>query len=418
MNSLERLSGSRSGSVASVIALAAVPFCLVAGMAVDYATWTFNKQTLQVAAEESALAGARVLAGADATPAEARLAALALIPGGTSGLVPQVSVDPYTRTVMVTIDAKGGRSLSNLALTSESAISVMGIARVQKSAEPSDPPLCALALDPRAERALLSATGARVSARNCWIQVNSTAQRAVSFTGMSVLTSSANCFVGGVDHGSSLILPAPTLGCRPMVDPFAAYVSPKVRECDHKNFKVSGGSRTLQPGVYCGGITLENVRKVTLKPGLYVIKNGLFTVTGGGNLEGDGITIFLTGNKPGLNWSDAGSYRLIAPSENQPGIPGFVVFLDRNAAASGRSVISASGRMWLEGIVYLPTQDLEVASAGPAEGAPFTVHIARTLKYSGPGQILLHTDASRTSVFVPEELRSVHSGAREVVLVR
>ena len=45
---------------------------------------------------------------------------------------------------------------------------------------------------------------------------------------------------------------------------------------------------TLQPGVYCGGMSFSGPVNVTFAPGLYMIKDGVITETGG-TFTGNGV---------------------------------------------------------------------------------------------------------------------------------
>ena len=172
----------------------------------------------------------------------------------------------------------------------------------------------------------------------------------------------------------------------------------------------------LSPGVYCGGLTLSSVATATLLPGLYVIKDGLFKMSGGGTFIGNGVTILLTGNSVGLDWSGGGSYHLVASSSGP--LAGFAIFMDPNATPAAKSVISGTGAMYYEGILYFAGQQVEVSGTGLtyAAVAPWTILIANNFVYSGGSQMVVKADATLTSVFIPPELLTPSSGGGQVVL--
>ncbi|MGB6836984.1 MAG: pilus assembly protein TadG-related protein [Dehalococcoidia bacterium] len=55
-------------------------------------------------------------------------------------------------------------------------------------------------------------------------------------------------------------------------------------------------TRTIQPGVYYGGLLLEGGGTVTLQPGIYVMAGGGFTKKGNIVVQGDGVLIYATYN--------------------------------------------------------------------------------------------------------------------------
>jgi hypothetical protein len=126
-------------------------------------------------------------------------------------------------------------------------------------------------------------------------------------TGNAAINSVENCFVGGVQKtGNCSVSPAPDGSCKGIPDPLASYLATNpvnVAGCDHHFYSASGNqSITLNPGVYCGGMTFSGPVNVTLSPGLYVIKDGTLSETGG-TFTGTGVTLFLTGLNAGIQMS-------------------------------------------------------------------------------------------------------------------
>jgi lipoprotein-anchoring transpeptidase ErfK/SrfK len=68
---------------------------------------------------------------------------------------------------------------------------------------------------------------------------------------------------------------------------------PAYSGCDQTNFSAKK-KVTIDPGVYCGGMQFNANADVTFNPGVYVVDGGNFTVNGGGNLQGSGVTIVFT----------------------------------------------------------------------------------------------------------------------------
>jgi hypothetical protein len=66
-------------------------------------------------------------------------------------------------------------------------------------------------------------------------------------------------------------------------------------------------NNTLQPGVYCGGLSIGNTNGATytLNPGTYIMAGGGFTVNGPATVKGTGVTIYNTSSG---GWGCSASY--------------------------------------------------------------------------------------------------------------
>src|SRR5207237_3103630 len=104
--------------------------------------------------------------------------------------------------------------------------------------------------------------------------------------------------------------PTPVTNIPSEVDPFAGLQAPTVGSCTAHPAKVSvsGGTPTLSPGTYCGGISVSNAT-VTFSPGLYILaKNtnnsaGVGLTSSGGNthLLGTGVTFYIDSGQINVN---------------------------------------------------------------------------------------------------------------------
>jgi hypothetical protein len=109
--------------------------------------------------------------------------------------------------------------------------------------------------------------------------------------------------VGNYTQGGSSTL---TLAKPPVVnawaieDPYGSLTIPPLGACDHNSATYSGGTATIDPGIYCNGIGFGANADVTLNPGTYYIDQGDFAVTATARLRcaciapGDGVTFVLT----------------------------------------------------------------------------------------------------------------------------
>ncbi|TCD14243.1 TadE/TadG family type IV pilus assembly protein [Oricola cellulosilytica] len=259
-------------------------------------------------------------------------------------------------------------------------------------------PLCIVSLNKTAKRSFLESGKSHVTGNGCRVHVNSANVEAVTLSGGSTLTSTENCIVGGVKQGLTSITPRPPAACEQIDDPFAAIAKPAVGTCDYYNF-TANANMTLYPGVYCGGMRISNAT-FDLKPGLYVIKDGILESTGGATIRGDGVTFFLTGIDAGVVFSGGGKYQLSAMTTGS--LAGFVVYLDPNAVKQDKSTVSGGGDTYYEGAMYFPEQTLLISGGGTVTTpSPFTAYVADMIEFTGGSQLTIGIDPSATKVPVP-----------------
>ena len=158
----------------------------------------------------------------------------------------------------------------------------------------------------------------------------------------------------------------------------------------------NGGSITLEPGTYCGGILVKD-GNVTMEPGVYIMRGGGFTVEGGdADVFGESISIYNTcyyacdGSDNGkehysiLDINSSATVDLSAPSCNGGGgssctkaLDGILFYSDRNARASddpgGAPVnrIDSDVDARLSGAIYVWNQHLKFHS--DSTGSPSDV---------------------------------------------
>jgi hypothetical protein len=266
-----------------------------------------------------------------------------------------------------------------------------------------------MALNPTAQAALQLTGNATITitAPNCVLQVNSSNLDAVDLTGNAKISSVENCFVGKVRSvGNASISPAPDSICKPIPDPFSAYPPPPVGSCNYTNYSLSGNKTvTLQPGVYCGGMNFSGSVNVTFAPGLFIIKDGAITETGG-SFTGQGVSFFLTGSGAALQLSGKADWHIVAATGGP--LPGFAIFLDPSGPsglAASSSSLSGQSELYFEGVVYLPQQQVTISgTASAVSPSPYTSFIADTLSFVGNGELVVNNDITKTKVPIPTAL--------------
>jgi hypothetical protein len=209
-----------------------------------------------------------------------------------------------------------------------------------------------LALHPHAAGAFTSSGKGVTVTGSASVVVNSDNSKALINSGSGVVsvTGGGAINVTGNYQGSNFS-PLPTTGVKPTPDPYAYLPMPDPISLGLINRTYSGGSMTLNPGVYQGGIVVSG--DLTLNPGIYFMKNGPFDNNKGYNVTGNGVLIYsdqgdiiITGN---------GDLK-ITPLTSGP-YKGFSLMLNRSA--SKKITIIANGTSsYVGGTIYGANADI------------------------------------------------------------
>jgi hypothetical protein len=411
---IHRFATGTDASILPIFVLTLLPVVAGIGAAIDYSRASQFRTRLQYVLDTAVIAGARDGSDAWATTAAQFFQGNAQ----TLGVSVNASAFNLTSTRAYAGSASASVPTDFLGMFGINSINVSVNSTAAVSNTSSNAYYCVLALNDTAQSAL-NLTGnssITINAPNCVVQVNSNSRSAITTTGNAVISSSQNCFVGGVsDTGNSSVSPPPEAACSPLPDPFAAYPRPSVGSCDYTNYSLSGNKTvTLQPGVYCGGMNFSGKVDVTFNPGLYIIKDGTISESGG-TFNGDGVTFFLTGAGAAVQLSGQADWHIIAPLGGP--LPGFAIFLDPNGpsgAAATSSTLSGQSELYFEGVVYLPKQQVTITGSAEAIApSPYTSYIADTLNFTGNGQLVINNNAT-TSVPIPTAL-DVQTGGKVVL---
>ena len=260
---VERFRQDRSGNMAIIAALGAIPMILAVGFAVDYSRASSAKADLQEAVDAAVLAGAR-----DATAAWTTVA--------TNMFNASLRTKDFTlATKSFTQDASGnyvGTASGSVKTTFSGLMAVTSLpvnATATAVIKAATDKVCILLLSTSATPGLLLNGGANISAPNCQVHVKSTANPAVTFNASTTLSTKKTCIAGAniIDNGGTH--PNVSKSCATVSDPFAGTLpTPSSSTCTYSNVNVNGGAYTAYPGVYCGWTNLNNNVALTLQPGV------------------------------------------------------------------------------------------------------------------------------------------------------
>jgi hypothetical protein len=143
---------------------------------------------------------------------------------------------------------------------------------------------------------------------------------------------------------------------------------------------------TINPGTYCGGITVSGTTTLTLNPGTYILYGGGLNVSGGSNLIGNGVTFYNTGTTNGntaykpIVFSGGSATVLKAPSTGS--LTGILFFQDRSITSTSQNTISGGSGAVFQGALYFSTTPL-VYSGGSGVNTAYTILVADRITISG-----------------------------------
>ena len=191
------------------------------------------------------------------------------------------------------------------------------------------------------------------------------------------ITAASIGYAGLITENGTTFVDASPEPSIPATDPCAqisgcAYLTdnpPATTPCDHTNLSYNGQqSVILQPGVYCGGLTLNGGVNATFSRGLYVF-TGNVTSNGGNVLTGTNVTFDFTSGSITLNGSETAT--LSAPTT---GNYSNVLFYQPKANTS-TPTLNAGNVGSLVGALYFPGGTV----TGNASGDYWTLLIAASI---------------------------------------
>lgn len=244
-------------------------------------------------------------------------------------------------------------------------------------------------LDLHAPAALKSTGESFVHVRGSKIIVNSSASDAASTTGGTIIAPvmdiTGGTSVSGTKGGFEAeinygVLPSPD-PLRHIPEPDAAQFSVQSNRPIH----VSNGTRTLQPGVYAGGITVSGRGNLQLQPGIYIMDGGGFKFSGQGTLNAEGVMIF---NAPKLSShvvSITGTGETIMSPPDATIYKGLTLFQARKS--TNTMSVSGGGFMDISGTFYTANGTLQVGGGG--DGRVGSQYISRLLDIVGSGGLVI-----------------------------
>ena len=357
------------------------------GLAVDVGYLELLQTRMQTAADAAAMGGVqefRMNGSNGVTAAAKRDAAANGFTDGVNSVTVTVNRPPATgystsdpTAVEVIVTQHAGTLFLNALGLRSATVKARAVAK-QPSAS-----TCMYALDPAASGALSVSGGVGITSA-CGIVVDSSSATAFSASGGATLTAPSISVTGNYSiSGGASVSPTPAAHAAAQSDPLAYISAPAVGACNFTGFSVSGGAtKTISPGVYCGGISISGGSTVTFNSGTYVMLGGGLSFSGGATITGDGVTVYNTydGTHPygSIQMSGGATVTLSAPTTGS--LAGMLFFQDRSVAGGAASSFSGGASLNLTGALYFPTT--AVSYSGGTK-APYTILVAKSISFSG-----------------------------------
>ena len=344
---------SRRGNVAVIFALASPLVIGSAGFTVETSYWYYRQHQLQGAADDAAYAAgleSRNFASLSTIQATALSAATQnsfVSASGTIDVQNPPTSGPYAgNPAAVTVSLTQNEQRFFTQMFSNSAVVATATATSVHAASSA---ACILALDPAASRAAYFSGSATLTLNGCVVMADSTASDGIYVWGSSNVSAQCAVSVGGIQNSGGLhtACTTPQTNAIPAPDPYTQLPAPPI-----SGACASTSGNTLQPGTYCGGLTIQGNK--TLSPGTYVINGGAFKVNNNANLTGNGVTIYLA-NGASTSMNGGATVTLSAPTSGT--YSGILFFGDRSSPGVSQTFNGTAGSL-MTGVLYFPTQDL------------------------------------------------------------
>ena len=162
----------------------------------------------------------------------------------------------------------------------------------------------------------------------------------------------------------------------------------------------TGHSLVLQPGTYCGGLTVDGVN-VVFQPGTYIMLNGPLTFKNRASAVADGVTFVMDGFNSVLTVETGSDVFVKAPSRGD--LAGLAFFQARKTLTGtypdGVNLIHSGGSLNVVGTLYFPTQAVDIfGDSELGAESPATSFIAYQLTFADDMEAEVRVDNGRAGL--------------------
>lgn len=380
----------RRGNVAVIFALTLVPILGASGAAVDYSRATSFRAQLQNAVDETALKSFAVEPELRQTSAARRLS---LLGSGYQG----VTVTSGDNEVEVIATA----SVKTAILSAIGMDEIRVVARAKAAAAQEGPKACLLGLNREVSNAVSFSGTSSYVGKDCAVYSNSRDAKGLSINGNARPEAEGFCSAGGATTPAGFT-PPPKTNCPHVSDPFAGKIQPPDSAgCTFNKVSVQPGKEVdLEPGVYCGGLSVQGTVRLA-EGGTYVFKDGELNVNAGGSLSGTGVLLYLTGKRSGFTINGGGEVRLDAAKTGD--YRGVVIYQDPLSNTGAENHLNGNATTVINGAIYTPGNGVRInGSSGFGQESVYMPVIADTITVTGSTRMRIDLDDSEMIAPLPE----------------
>jgi Flp pilus assembly protein TadG len=410
---LYKLSGAARGQVLVLATMLIVVLVGMVALATDLGILWSERRQMQSATDAAAIAAVSALRSSGSVTSAARnVASLNGFTNGANNTTVTVNNPPAAgpnsgnaNYVEVLITEAEPTYFLRVLGHSSMNVSTRAVSGIINSAG------CIYALDPSAAKAISASNGVNISS-SCGIFDDSNNSDALDVVGGAVVKATGVGVVGqavinnggAVENtsGGSLTI---SQNIAPVPDPLAHITAPSVGSCTYsgtQNYNAYtaqqsppySGKYVINPGVYCGGISVSNGVSVTFNSGTYILAGGGMSLqAGGGTVSGSAVSFYVTtGAKAGYSGSNSAyggitmangaTVSFSAPTTGGTNsLEGILFYQDRSVATgSAASAFAGGANLTLNGALYFPTTTLNYSNG---INASYTILVADTLVFTG-----------------------------------
>jgi Flp pilus assembly protein TadG len=399
-NVFARFRDDESGSYLIISAIMMPVLIGSAGLATDYGLWIHTRQKMQNAADAAAYSAALAAVnggGSITTQANAITSSSGFV-NGSNGVVVNVNKPPasgsYTSTasaIEVVIQQPQTRFFSALMDSQSLVVRVRAVAIPGTNSGTG----CVVALNKSASGAVSTQGTADIALTGCALYDDSSSASALSVGGSSTVTAQDVNVVGGIS-GTVSVSGSVNRGISAIADPYADVPKGSFSGCDHSNMSAKN-TVTLNPGVYCNGLSLNAGANVTLSPGTYYFDQGNLSVNGGATLTGTGVTLVFT-SSTGSNYATAtinGGATVSVSAPTTGSMAGIVAYGDRNMSTGTTFKFNGGSAQIFTGALDLPNAAVQFAGGSNTSKA-CTQLVADTVTFTGNSQFAINCTGTGT----------------------
>lgn len=400
---LSALGRDSRGVIVVMIALMLPVIFGFVGLGIEVSNWYMIKRSIQNSADAGALAGAYEIFEGNSTSVmdtsaenEAERDGYFDTASGDSITVNNPpSSGSYTSdntAVEVELEKTAALMFASFFISDPVTIKARAVAGVVIGDETA----CVLALSGGVRNSISASGGGSITMSGCSLAANSDNDPSISATGGATIT--ADCFYtpGGYSESGGGALNVNACSgpktSRVIGDPYADIDEPTADACDadHTDYRLNtGGSATIDPGTWCGGIDVTAGSTLTMNPGLYILDEGHFSFSGVSSIIATGVTIVLM-DSDGTNCGDidfTGGASVDMSAMTTGTYAGFLFFRHSDCSSTGGNHIFAGGSSAdIVGIMYFPSKEI-LFSGGTAVSGSCLQIVADTVNFTGSGTI-------------------------------